>query len=111
MSISPHDLLHHIIDEINFLISESGILDKNSFLADEKAKRAFARSFEIIGEAAKKIPDDFKQFHADIEWSAMARLRDKLIHHYFGVDYELVWNIVKEDIPPLRNKISKLLEE
>jgi len=52
MSISPNDLLHHIVDEINFLISESEILDKNSFFADEKAKRAFARSFEIIGEAA-----------------------------------------------------------
>ncbi len=111
MSISPHDLLCHIIDEMNFLVSEADSINKTSFLNDEKAKRAFARSFEIIGEAAKKVPNDFKQSHENIEWSAMARLRDKLIHHYFGVDYELVWNIVIEDIPPLRKKILKLLDE
>jgi len=111
MSISPNDLLLHIIDEVNFLISESELLNRNSFLVDEKAKRAFARSFEIIGEAAKKIPEDFKLSHNDIEWSALARLRDKLIHHYFGVDYELVWNIVKEDVPALKNKLIKLLKQ
>lgn len=71
MSISPHDLLHHIIDEINFLIAESGVLDKNSFLADEKAKRAFARSFEIIVKRPKRfqmISNNLTQILSGPQW-------------------------------------------
>jgi uncharacterized protein with HEPN domain len=111
MSKSHLDLLHHISDEIDFLLSESTNSNKNLFLKDEKLKRACARSFEIIGEASKNIPNEIKAIYPDIEWKAMARMRDRLIHHYFGVDYELVWDIIKENIPIFKVQIEKILKD
>ena len=83
MSKSHLDLLHHISDEIDLLLSESANTDKNAFLEDEKLKRACARNFEIIGEASKNIPQNIKNMYPKVEWKAMARMRDRLIHHYF----------------------------
>ena len=109
MPYSADDLIRHILDEAAFLITEASAMSEEQFMVDEKTQRAFARSFEIIGEASKKVPDDFKTKHADINWKAMARMRDKLIHHYFGVDYSLVWNTVQENVPELGAKLKKLL--
>ncbi len=109
MSKSHLDLLHHILDELDFLLSESATTNLDSFLKDEKAKRAYARSFEIIGEASKNIPKNIKERYPEIEWKSMARMRDRLIHHYFGVDYELVWNIVTENIPIFKEQLKKIL--
>ena len=78
-------------------------------MVDEKTQRVFARSFEIIGEAAKKMPGEFQAAHPEVNWKAMARMRDKLIHHYFGVDYSLVWNTVRENIPVLETQLKKLI--
>ncbi|MBU8902821.1 MAG: DUF86 domain-containing protein [Victivallales bacterium] len=111
MSKSHLDLLYHISDEINFLLSESANTDKNTFLEDEKLKRACARSFEIIGEASKNIPQNIKNMYPKVEWKAMARMRDRLIHHYFGVDYELVWDIIKENIPVFKEQLEKILKD
>ena len=60
------------------------------------------RSLEIIGEAAKKVPEDFRAQYAGVEWRAMAGMRDRLIHDYFGVDFELVWDVVQRRVPELR---------
>jgi|SaaInl4_200m_RNA_FD_contig_31_1585851_length_485_multi_7_in_0_out_0_1 uncharacterized protein with HEPN domain len=111
MSISIRDLLLHILEEIEFLVNESSSLSEEKFLADERAKRAFARSFEIIGEASKNIPDAFKEEHSEIEWKEMARMRDRLIHHYFGVDYYIVWDTVEANIPKLKKQIETLIED
>ncbi len=111
MSKSHLDLLHHISDEIDFLLSEASTTDKNAFLKDEKLKRAYARSFEIIGEASKNIPNNIKDMYPAVEWKSMARMRDRLIHHYFGVDYELVWSIVKENIPIFKVQLEKILQD
>ena len=111
MSNSHLDLLHHISDELDFLLSDSATTNLNNFLKDEKTKRAYARSFEIIGEASKKIPEDFKNLHTTIEWKSMARMRDRLIHHYFGTDYELVWSIVSKNIPALKDQVQTILKD
>ncbi len=68
------------------------------------------RSREVIGEAAKKVPDDFRLRHPSVEWHAMTGMRDRLIHGYFGVDYELVWDVVRNRVPDLRRQISTILE-
>jgi uncharacterized protein with HEPN domain len=72
---------------------------------------AFVRSIEIIGEATKHVPDDFRRQNPQFEWRAMAGMRDRLIHDYFGVDYGLVWDVVTNKIPDLRERLTRLLHQ
>ncbi|MEX2527707.1 MAG: HepT-like ribonuclease domain-containing protein [Gemmatimonadota bacterium] len=90
MSFEPHDYLGHILAESEYLCATSEGLTSTDFVTDETLQRAFVRSLEIIREAAKKVPDSFRADHSDIGWRAMAGMRDRLIHDYFGVDYEIV---------------------
>lgn len=101
--------LNHILDEINFVIKETGGLDKELFLRDEKLKRACARSLEIVGEAVKNISSEYKDKHNSIEWKRIAGLRDKIIHDYFSVDWNIVWDITQNRIPELKDKIEELI--
>jgi uncharacterized protein with HEPN domain len=84
-------------------------IERQEFLADETLKRAFVRSIEIIGEATKHVPEEFRRQHPDFEWRAMAGMRDRLIHGYFGVDYELVWDVAVNKIPALKVRLTDLL--
>jgi len=86
-------------------------LEKAAFLRDETLQRAFVRSLEIIGEAVKQLPDDVKQRYSHLEWRAMAGMRDRLIHGYFGVDYDIVWDVVTNRIPALQQAVEYLLHQ
>ena len=101
MSKEPIEFLKHIADECDYLSSVSKGLTKDNFLDDETLKRAVVRSLEIIGEATKKIPADFKVKWNLIQWKNMAGMRDRLIHDYIGVNYSIVWDVVKNKIPEL----------
>ena len=111
MSFDPRDYLRHILVEADYLMSEGAGLTLDQFMVDETLRRAFVRSLEIIGEAAKKISDTFRLSHPHVEWRAMAGMRDRLIHDYFGVDYQLVWDVIENRIPELRRQIASILEE
>src|SRR3989338_6554939 len=77
--------------------------------SDEKTSSVVIRKFEIIGEAAKYMPSDVKEKYKDIQWKSMAGMRDRLIHAYFGIDYNLVWSAIKNEIPKLKPKLKKVL--
>lgn len=109
MSFEPHNYLRHILAESDYLLQESAHLTLEQFVASGTLQRAFVRSLEIIGEASEKVPDAYRAQHPDIEWRAMAGMRDRLIHNYFGVDYELVWDVVTTRIPLLRSQIAGIL--
>jgi uncharacterized protein with HEPN domain len=111
MSPLPREFLQQIQQELEYLEQTRSRISREEFSHDPTYQRAFARSLEIIGEATKKLDKEFTSRHGDIPWSDMAKLRDKLIHHYFGIDYELVWSIVDEEIPTLESKIAELLDQ
>ena len=84
---------------------------KASFFADRKTQDAVVRNLEIIGEATKRLSHSLKDAHPDISWKPIAGMRDKLIHDYFGINLQLVWDVVERDLPALRLKVSQLLED
>jgi uncharacterized protein with HEPN domain len=84
---------------------------KEQFIDNEILKRAVVRSLEIIGEATKNISHDFRLRHPSVEWRAMAGIRDKLIHNYLGVNYSIVWDVVRNKIPVLKEKIEYILSK
>ena len=110
MSKEPMEFLRHIADECSYLISVGKDLSKDEFLDDETLKRAVVRSLEIIGEATKKIPADFKVKWNSIQWKSMAGMRDRLIHDYIGVNYSIVWDVFKNKIPELNSQILQVLD-
>jgi len=79
--MSPREFIHHILDEIDYILSKIPGNDYESFRRDPTLQRAFVRSLEIIGEAAKKIPVKYRKSHPDIEWRKLTGMRDRLIHH------------------------------
>jgi len=97
------------LDETEYLAARTEGLTRDEFVQDETLKRAFVRSLEIIGEAAKKVTDDLTQKCGRVEWRAIAGMRDRLIHGYFGVDYDIVWDAVVNKVPALRRDIEQLI--
>lgn len=102
--------LQHIYDECLYV--RSVITDdmlKDQFLQDETLKRAVTRSLSIIGEATKKIPVDVKYAWQSISWREMAGMRDRLVHDYMGVNYNIVWDVAKNIIPTLTTQIEEII--
>lgn len=110
MSTSPIEFLGHMRDETDYLLAARDGLSRSEFLRDETLKRAFVRSAEVIGEAAKSVPDDFRKQHPAVEWKALEAITDRLIHRCFGTDYEIIWDFVEHKVPELKEELEKLLE-
>lgn len=107
---NPIELLKHINEECLYLLSVKDSCNTyQELLADETLKRAVVRSLEIIGEATKKIPADVKIKWNLIKWKHMAGMRDRLIHDYMGVNYNIVWDVVVNIIPELQIQIRAVI--
>ncbi len=111
MKRSAREYLRHILDEAQFLQRTSVGLDRESLLRDETLKRAFVRSIEIIGEAVKNVPDRVREEYPGAEWRAIAGMRDKLIHDYVTVDYDIVWDVVTDKVPALKREVERILTD
>ena len=100
------DYIFDIRDSINDIRSFVLNMNYEDFEADRKTVNAVIRSLEIIGEAAKKIPTEIRVQYSQIPWNEIAGMRDKLIHEYFGVDLEIVWETIQSDLTDLENIID-----
>jgi len=103
--------LKHILDAINLI--EGYLKDKSyeEFKNNRMLQDAVIREIEIIGEAAKNLSKEFRNKHSDIPWRQIAGMRDKLIHGYFGVDLDAVWDTATRDIPSLKGKLQEIIKK
>jgi uncharacterized protein with HEPN domain len=111
MSGSALAFLQHILNETQYLMAHATGLTKAELLGNATLTRALVRRLEIIGEAAKQIPGDFRQKYNSGEWRAMAGVRDRLIHGYCGVDYDLVWDVVTTKVPVLPREVGHIIHQ
>ncbi len=102
--------LLHVRDAMQHIMNYTAA-GQESFFADRKTQDAVVRNLEIIGEAIKRVSARLKEAHPDIAWKPIAGMRDKLIHDYFGVNLQLVWDVVVRDLPELKKKIDVLLKD
>jgi uncharacterized protein with HEPN domain len=103
------DALNDILEAASKAIEFVDDMDSENLSDDDKTGYAVIRALEVVGEAARRIPESFREKHPDIPWSEMAGMRNKLIHDYFGVDLDVVLNTVHEDLPPLVSAIQTIL--
>ncbi len=111
MKVEFLDYIEDIVEAMDDAVSFVEGMRYDDFVKDRKTIYAVIRAIEIIGEAAKKIPDWVKNRYQGIPWKEMVGMRDKLIHEYFGVNLRAVWDTVKQDIPNLRPSFDKILKD
>jgi uncharacterized protein with HEPN domain len=104
----PHLLIEDIIDSGNKILEYTKNLTYDEFVMDNKTIDAVVRNFEIIGEAANRLPEDFKDVHPEIDWYRIRGFRNRIVHDYFGIDYSIVWEITKSYLPQLMSSLLSL---
>ena len=109
MSNRPiHLLLEDIFEAAEKVIRYTDGLAYETFTKDDKSIDAVVRNLEIIGEAVRRLPEDFKEKYPDVEWEKIVGLRHRIVHDYFGIDLEIIWRILQKDLPEFRNILAKL---
>jgi uncharacterized protein with HEPN domain len=103
-------LLEDIHDAVQKIFAYTSGMGFDDFIKDNKTIDAVVRNFEIIGESANRVPEEFKLTHPEIEWRRMTGFRNRIVHEYFGIDYEMVWKIKEENLPLLNEFIHVALE-
>ena len=108
MSKEPIIFIEHIIENISDIENFSKDINKEDFLKNKEKQNAIIRSLEIVGEAIKNIPLNIKIKYKEVPWREIAGTRDIISHHYFGVDLELIWKIVKENLSSLKKQMQEI---
>jgi uncharacterized protein with HEPN domain len=103
------DYVSDMLNSLKELEQFTAGMNFETFARDRKTINAVVRSLEVMGEAAKRIPEDIRTRHAAIPWKRIAGMREKLIHQYWGVDTEIVWTVIKEELPPIKPLIENVL--
>jgi uncharacterized protein with HEPN domain len=104
-------LLEDIVEAIQNIHNYTSGLSFEPFMQDQKTKDAVVRNFEVIGEAANKLPKEFKELYSHIDWAGIIGFRNILVHDYFGIDYNILWNIKVNHLPILGKELRALLEK
>jgi uncharacterized protein with HEPN domain len=102
----PHLLIGDIIESGNKILHYTATLSFDEFIDDNKTVDAVVRNFEIIGEAANRLPEDFKDKYPDIDWRRIRGFRNRIVHDYFGIDYTIVWQIKETFLSDLLEKLK-----
>ena len=103
--------LKHILDAIYRIEEYTKNVSYNGFMDNHLVQAGVVREIEIVGEATKRLTTEFKEKYPDIPWKKMAGMRDKLIHDYFGVDFDAVWDTIEKDVPSLKSKIEDIIQK
>ncbi len=104
------DFVQDVQEAIRRIALYTAEMSYEAFLADTKTQDAVVRNLEIIGEAIKNLSEDLRHQHSEIPWKSLAGVRDKLIHHYFGVNFDIVWQIITVELPQVATPLNKILE-
>jgi uncharacterized protein with HEPN domain len=104
----PLILLEDIMLGIQKIGRYTSEMDHEAFLRDELVIDGVARNLEIIGEAARQLPEEFKRVHTQISWTQIAGLRNRIVHDYFGLDLEIIWQLIQHDLPELEKQVRAL---
>ena len=102
-------LLNDIVESGEKIFHYTQGLSYEQFLNDDKTVDAVIRNFEVIGEAANRLPDDFKENHQEVDWYRIRGFRNRIVHHYFGIDYEILWQIKETFLPEMLSAIKQLV--
>ncbi|MFC1682100.1 DUF86 domain-containing protein [Nanoarchaeota archaeon] len=103
--------IKHILESINAIEEFSKDIDKKELKSNRLKQSAIVREIEIIGEATKNISDSLKDKYPEIPWREISGTRDKIIHNYFGVDLNIIWDIIKLNLPVLKKQLSNILKQ
>ena len=110
MSRDPRVYLEDVLESIRRINTYVAGIGQEQLAGDELRLDAVVRNLEVIGEAVKQLPEDLVQQQPDVEWRKIAGLRDILIHHYFGIDVEIIWDVVQNKLPNLERQIRTILD-
>jgi len=104
----PDLLIEDMLASIRKIERYTSGMDQELFQQDEKTVDAVVRNLEILGEATRQLPDDFTARHEDVPWRQIAGLRNRIVHDYFGLDLELIWEVIRRDLPQFQARLEKL---
>lgn len=103
--------LRHIFHQIELLLDKTEGVSYEDFMSDEFFQNACIRGLEVIGEAVKNLSADLRRNHKEVDWKRIAGMRDKLIHFYFGVNHDIIWQVIKDRLPDLKEKVQAIIED